>query len=97
MKQHLWKDQSACFGLDSNLFFDKYEEDLETRQSVDKMCKECPVRKVCFANGISGKEWGVWGGVYLEGGEISREFNRHKNKKDWASVWEALTMEKVNG
>jgi len=54
---------------------------------------QCPVRKTCFANGISGKEWGVWGGVYLEGGEISREFNRHKSKSDWSNVWQSLTME----
>lgn len=49
---------------------------------------------MCFANGVSGKEWGVWGGVYLEGGEISREFNKHKNKKDWSETWQSLTMEK---
>jgi hypothetical protein len=53
----------------------------------------CPVKKTCFANGISGKEWGVWGGVYLEGGEISREFNKHKTKQDWSNIWQALTME----
>ena len=93
MKQHLWKDDSLCFGLDTNLYFDKYEDNIEQRFIVDDMCKICPVRKICFANGISGKEWGVWGGVYLEGGEISKEFNKHRSKQDWAATWQSLTME----
>jgi hypothetical protein len=94
MKQHLWKDDAACLGLDNNIFFDKYEEDIEVRPIVDSICGSCPVRKICFAVGVSGKEWGVWGGIYLEGGDISREFGNHRNKNDWAKTWESLTMEK---
>jgi hypothetical protein len=93
MKQHLWKDQAKCLDLNTDLYFDKYEEDIELRFNVDNFCASCPVAKTCFANGISGKEWGVWGGVYLEGGEISREFNKHKTKQDWSNTWQALTME----
>jgi len=93
MKQHLWKDEGSCLGLETNLFFDKYEDEESSRPMVDMLCRSCPVRKLCFANGISGKEWGVWGGVYLENGEISREFNKHKSKKDWSEVWMSLTME----
>lgn len=94
MKQHLWKDDALCLGLDTNLFFEKYEDDPNVRPIVDNQCRQCPVAKICFANGISGKEWGIWGGVYLEGGEISREFNRHKTKDDWSNTWKSLTMEK---
>jgi hypothetical protein len=93
LKQHLWKDEAICLGLDTNIYFDKYEDDEESRNIVDDFCKQCPVKKICFANGISGKEWGVWGGVYLENGEISREFNKHKSKKDWSDTWQSLTME----
>ncbi len=94
MKQHLWKDEAACLGLENNLFFDKYEEDLKIRPIVDSICNSCPVRKTCFAVGISNKEWGIWGGIYLEGGDISREFSNHRNKTAWAITWESLTMEK---
>jgi hypothetical protein len=94
MKQHLWKDNAACLGLENNLFFDKYEEDVSVRPIVDSICSSCPVKKVCFAVGVSNKEWGVWGGIYLEGGDISREFNNHRNKDGWAKTWESLTMEK---
>ena len=93
MKQHLWKDEAICLDLDTNIYFDKYEDQEDSRHSVDALCKQCPVRKVCFANGVSGKEWGVWGGVYLEGGEVSREFNKHKTKQDWSETWQSLTME----
>ena len=94
MKRHLWKDDSACFEFDTNLFFDKYEEDESIRNGVDAVCQNCPVRRTCFAVGISGKEWGVWGGIYLESGEISREFNKHKSKLDWGNTWQSLTTEK---
>lgn len=95
MKQHIWKDSAACLGLDTNIFFDKYEEDVDTRPIVDSICQRCPVSKTCFAVGVSGKEYGVWGGVFLELGGISREFNRHKTKKDWANVWTSLTTEQI--
>lgn len=93
MKQHLWKDDGKCLGLETNLFFEKYEDDPELRPTVDILCRTCPVMKQCFAVGISGKEWGVWGGVYIENGDISREINKHKSKKDWSDTWQSLTME----
>jgi len=93
MNKHEWKDNASCLGLDNNLFFEKYEEDIAIRPAVDALCNRCPVVQKCFANGISGKEWGVWGGIYLESGEISKEFNKHKNKKDWADIWVNLTFQ----
>jgi hypothetical protein len=93
MKQHLWKDNGACFDSDTNLFFDKYEDNENLRTSIDSLCRSCPVQKICFANGVSGKEWGVWGGIYLENGEISREFSRHRTKEQWGEMWKSLTME----
>jgi hypothetical protein len=93
MKQHVWKDDASCLGLETNIFFDKYEEDSDLRIAIDSICSSCPVSKQCFAVGVSGKEWGVWGGVYLESGEISKEFNNHKTKTDWAQTWQILTMD----
>jgi hypothetical protein len=93
MDKHEWKDEANCIGYDTNIFFDKYEEDVALRPAVDKFCSECPLAKICFAVGISQKEWGVWGGIYLENGKISREFNRHRTKQDWAETWQYLTMD----
>lgn len=92
MNKHEWKNSAHCQGLDTNLFFDKYEEDESLRRGIEEICKECPVKRICFAIGVSNKEWGVWGGIYLEGGKVSREFGKHRTKQEWAEAWQSLTM-----
>jgi hypothetical protein len=94
MNKNEWKDEAACQGYDTNLFFEKYEDDVSLRPAIDKLCSECPMAKQCFAVGVSQKEWGVWGGIYIENGKISREFNRHRTKEDWSTTWQYLTMDK---
>lgn len=93
MDRHEWKDSASCRDYDVNLFFDKYEEEEAKRPAIESLCSSCPVARECFAVGVSQKEWGVWGGIYIENGKISREFNRHKSKKDWAETWKNLTMD----
>jgi hypothetical protein len=93
MGRHEWKDEGSCKGFDSNLFFDKYEEDLALRPAIDKLCSGCPVSRQCFAVGISQKEWGVWGGIFLENGKISREFSKHRSKDQWGETWKNLVNE----
>lgn len=93
MSKHNWKDDAACLEYDTNIFFEKYEEDEALRLAIDNLCSGCEVRKQCFAVGVSQKEWGIWGGLYLEGGSISKEFTKHKTKQDWSNTWQALTMD----
>lgn len=88
-----WKDNAKCLGMDTNLFFDLYEEDKTLAKSIDVLCMSCPVNRQCFAVGVSNKEWGVHGAVYLKDGTMDKEFNSHKTKKDWFDVWKSLTME----
>lgn len=90
-----WKDEGSCIDYDTNLFFDKYEEDLALRPAIDLLCSNCPVSKTCFAVGVSSKEYGVWGGIYLESGLLSKEFNNHKTSSDWAKTWQNLTIEET--
>jgi hypothetical protein len=94
MNKHDWKDLGSCRDYDTNLFFDKYEDNIELRPAIDNLCAACPMVKQCFAVGVSQKEWGVWGGVYIENGKISREFNRHRSKENWSATWQTLTMDK---
>lgn len=94
MSDDKWKEEAICQGDDVNLFFDKYEEDVETRKEVDSLCSICPMARTCFAVGVSQKAVGVWGGVYLDRGKISREFNNHKTKEDWAETWQHLTTDR---
>lgn len=88
-----WKDSASCLDYDTNLFFDKYEEEELLRPAIDALCIECPVVQTCFAVGVSSKEYGVWGGIYLEAGAISKEFNSHKTESDWGNTWKHLTTE----
>lgn len=88
-----WKNDAKCLNMDTNLFFDKYEEDKNIALVIDQLCRNCPVNRQCFAVGVSNKEWGVHGGVYLRDGMIDKEFNSHKTKQDWFETWESLTME----
>ena len=89
-----WVVKANCRATDKDYFFEKYEEDQAVAIVVDNICLTCPVIIDCFNHGTTNAEWGVWGGVYLESGEISREFNRHKTKEQWGEVWQALTTEK---
>lgn len=88
-----WKEEASCLNLDTNIFFDKYEEDEDLRRAVDNLCNACPVRRTCLLDAISRHEYGVHAAVYLENGKISREFNNHKKPADWFKVWQSLTME----
>lgn len=88
-----WRKDSLCFGEDTNDYYERYEDDQGHAQAIDETCLECPIQRRCFAEGVSSKEWGVWGGIYFEEGLISSEFNRHKSPEDWSTIWEALTTE----
>jgi hypothetical protein len=90
---HSWKSDARCLGKDTNLFFDKYEEDKQIAKKVDTFCQSCKMNRMCFSTGFSGKEWGVWGGIYLKDGKIDKEQNSHKTKEDWSNTWESLTTE----
>jgi hypothetical protein len=91
MINYEWDKDASCKGYDTELFFDKYEEDLQLRPAIDALCAECPIARECFARGVSNKGTGVWGGIYIDNGKISREFNRHRSKQQWANTWKYLT------
>jgi len=90
MKQHIWKDSAACLGLDTNIFFEKYEEDQAVAVVVDNICLTCPVIIDCFNHGTTNGEWGVWGGVYLVDGEINAIKNAHKTPEIWKELLAAV-------
>lgn len=87
-----WSKEAACLDIDTSLFFELYELDKDTAHYVDtNYCMECPVQRTCLAMGVGRGEYGVWGGIYLEDGKISSEFNAHKTNDDWGQVWLRLT------
>lgn len=89
-----WKDDGACVGQDTELFFDAYEEDLDVREIVDRVCFSCPVKRDCLAYGGTKKEYGVWGGLYLIQGKISPEFNNHRTKESLFELYASMTLDR---
>lgn len=78
-----WWDIAACHGMNTNLFFDDYEIDINIAKNIDEACLSCPVISLCYQSGIENNEYGVWGGVYLSSGEIDKSRNIHKTKEIW--------------
>lgn len=78
-----WYDFALCRGMDTNLFFDKYETDISTAKGIDEACMSCPVIKICHDNGVENNDYGVWGGVYLTSGSVDKVKNAHKTKDVW--------------
>ena len=81
-----WWHLAACQGMDTNLFFDKYEIDVSMAKAIDQCCLSCPVINMCYKSGEDNNEYGVWGGVYLSAGSIDKMKNIHKTKDIWKLV-----------
>lgn len=78
-----WYHLALCAGMDTNLFYDKYETDINISKNIDEMCLSCPVAKMCYDTGVERNEYGVWGGVYLSIGSIDKSKNTHKTDEVW--------------
>jgi hypothetical protein len=74
--------------MDTNLFFDKYESDINIAKNIDEACLSCPVIKICYDNGIESSDYGVWGGVFLTSGSVDKSRNAHKTKDVWKRIKE---------
>ena len=56
-----WRDQSACRGLDPEIFYPPSDEEAEEAKAV---CGICPVRQMCLEHALAFRERdGVWGGL----------------------------------
>ena len=83
-----WYKLALCLGMDTNLFFDKYEADVNIAKSIDEACLSCPVIKICYDNGVANSDYGIWGGVYLNSGSNDKIRNAHKTKDVWKRIKE---------
>jgi len=81
-----WWHLAACQGMDTNLFFDKYEIDVNMAKAIDQCCLSCSVINMCYKSGEDNNEYGVWGGVYLSAGSIDKMKNIHKTKDIWKQI-----------
>ena len=81
-----WEDLALCAGMDTQVFFDRYESDPESAKAADETCLHCPVMKNCFFKGAQG-QYGCWGGVYWNGsGKPDPNKNSHKTEEVWIEI-----------
>ena len=56
-----WRDDAACRGLDTSIFFPATEDGAEEAKAI---CRTCPVQQACLDWAIATRqEDGVWGGL----------------------------------
>lgn len=67
-----WLDKALCAELEipTEYFFDEYIKDREVFNKVNEICSRCPVRAPCLRYGMNTKSVGVWGGAWLQYGNI---------------------------
>jgi hypothetical protein len=83
-----WSDLASCKIIDPELiraegdiFFDGYEKSESIAKATDEICLHCPVTKECFDYGQENELTGVWGGFYLNKGDVDRSRNKHKTEE----------------
>jgi hypothetical protein len=81
-----WWHLAVCRGMDTNLFYEKYEVDVNIAKSIDSACISCPVSKFCYEAGVENNEHGVWGGIYLNSGSLDKSKNLHKTNEIWKTI-----------
>lgn len=67
--------------MDRSLFFEQYETSISTAKDVDSLCGGCPVQYECLNLGIATAGTGVFGGVYIMLGQMSKARNSHKSEE----------------
>jgi WhiB family redox-sensing transcriptional regulator len=66
-----WREQAACRGMDTALWF---PERGETGEEARQVCDDCPVRSECLDSGIS-EPYGIWGG---KGDRARQQERKHR-------------------
>lgn len=82
----MWMSEALCAGSETELYFDKYENDVEIAKYIDRQCMSCPVMKRCFDEGVKTESSGVWGGVFLNEGRLDNVRNSHKTTEVWDRI-----------
>lgn len=85
-----WEDLAACQNMPLNYFYERYEEDTVHARNADALCFSCPVQRECLKTGVENKEWGLWGGVFLNNGVVDVNRNEHKSEEDWERVRQGI-------
>lgn len=61
-----WYEDAACAnaGVDPNTFFKARDSPITA--VAERICRDCPVRKECYAHARDNNEQGIWGGKFFD-------------------------------
>lgn len=83
-----WSNLASCRVIDldlltgdADIFFDAYEKEPSVARATDQICLHCPVTAECFEYGQNGHLTGVFGGFYLNKGDVDGTRNKHKSEE----------------
>jgi hypothetical protein len=76
-----WYHIGICRGMQTNWFYVDYENDPIFAKVMDSICASCPVQAMCLREGMENKEYGLWGGVFLNNGKPDLAKNAHKGEE----------------
>lgn len=65
-----WYHLALCKGMPLEYFYDEVESDDVFLATMKSICASCPVKKQCLEDGISNKDYGLWGGELLSNGNV---------------------------
>lgn len=84
-----WRDQAACRGMDTNLFFP--ERGHNATDEVKAACASCPVAQQCLDYAMAlGDRFGIWGGT-------SDKQRRVIRRTDWHGTASGYRMHHLEG
>jgi hypothetical protein len=97
-----WYHLAICQGMNDknsdkndephkDYFYEEYESDPVVAKNMDSICLSCPVRASCLREGVENKEFGLWGGVFLERGVPDEAKNAHKTQDVWDQIRGGIT------
>jgi WhiB family redox-sensing transcriptional regulator len=77
---------ALCAGADPEVFFPETPAGVQYAKSL---CHGCPIRRDCLAGALERREpWGVWGGEWIERGQVvAVKRPRGRPRKDAAARW----------
>jgi WhiB family redox-sensing transcriptional regulator len=79
MRRTGWREEAACSGLDTRLFFPASEDDKAQLSVARQVCAICPVQEACLAYAIESRQTvGIWGGA------TTRE--RRRLRRRWLEI-----------
>jgi len=59
-----WREEAACSGLDTSMFFPSVEDDQVQLAVARQVCATCPVQEACLIYAIESRQTvGIWGGA----------------------------------